>query len=279
VPTTFSQNIFINNGVNASKIRVVGEPIDTDFYMPVDISSLSSPSSSLSLSSSSLSPLIKYRNENKFIFLFVGKWESRKGVRILLRAFFTEFNDDDDVILTVVTSAYHSTSDFMGEIKKTLITESLSVSEKMLSKLIVISSVPQRSMPLLYSLANILVIPSHGEGWGRPHVESMSCGTPVIATYWSGPTEFLTVENGYPLNHNGLIPTPNWDGHNWANPDESHLRSLLRHAYENPDEVKEKGKVARNDMMKYSLANMGQIVHDEIERYDYYNYCYHYYHY
>ena len=28
-----------------------------------------------------------------------------------------------------------------------------------------------------------------GEGWGRPHVEAMACGLPVIATNWSGNTE------------------------------------------------------------------------------------------
>ena len=51
------------------------------------------------------------------------------------------------------------------------------------------------------------VIPSHGEGWGRPHVESMSCGVPVIATNWSGPTEYLNEENGYPLGiEEELIP-------------------------------------------------------------------------
>jgi glycosyltransferase involved in cell wall biosynthesis len=35
------------------------------------------------------------------------------------------------------------------------------------------------------------VIPSHGEGWGRPHLEAMSCGRPVLATNWSGPTAFM----------------------------------------------------------------------------------------
>jgi glycosyltransferase involved in cell wall biosynthesis len=45
-----------------------------------------------------------------------------------------------------------------------------------------------------------VVIPSRGEGWGRPHVEAMSMELPLIATYWSGPTEFMTENNSYPLN-------------------------------------------------------------------------------
>ena len=43
------------------------------------------------------------------------------------------------------------------------------------------------------------MIPSFGEGWGRPHVESLSCGTPVIATNWSGVTAYLNEGNGYPI--------------------------------------------------------------------------------
>jgi glycosyltransferase involved in cell wall biosynthesis len=30
-------------------------------------------------------------------------------------------------------------------------------------------------------------------------VEAMSCGTPVVATNWSGPLEYLNIDNGYPI--------------------------------------------------------------------------------
>jgi glycosyltransferase involved in cell wall biosynthesis len=37
-------------------------------------------------------------------------------------------------------------------------------------------------MPALYKAADALVIPSRGEGWGRPHCEAMAMRLPVIAT-------------------------------------------------------------------------------------------------
>ena len=40
------------------------------------------------------------------------------------------------------------------------------------------------------------VLPSRGEGWGRPHAEAMAMGLPVIATNWSGPTAFMSGETG-----------------------------------------------------------------------------------
>ena len=88
-------------------------------------------------------------------------------------------------------------------------------------------------MPRLYKAADAFVLPSRGEGWGRPHVEAMSMALPVIgrrvpalfrlhplttlsppclvnntATHWSGPSEFMTEANSYPLRHDSLEPVP-----------------------------------------------------------------------
>ena len=43
------------------------------------------------------------------IFLFVGKWEDRKGIKTLLKAYYTTFTRDDNVLLVLLTNAYHST--------------------------------------------------------------------------------------------------------------------------------------------------------------------------
>ena len=42
------------------------------------------------------------------IFLFVGKWEDRKGIKTLLKAYYTTFTRDDNVLLVLLTNAYHS---------------------------------------------------------------------------------------------------------------------------------------------------------------------------
>ena len=44
-----------------------------------------------------------------------------------------------------------------------------------------------------------LVVPTRGEGWGRPQMEAMSMGLPVISTNWSGLTAFLNDKTGYPI--------------------------------------------------------------------------------
>lgn len=137
-------------------------------------------------------------------------------------------------------------------------------------KIILLNDLSQYAMPRLYSIASALVQPSKGEGWGRPHVESMSCGTPVIATNWSGPSEFLTEYNAFPLKVKQLVSAESsgWTGHMWAEPSESHLRSLMRIVHENPDGiVQRKGLRAREDMVaQFSLQAMGKIIETELIR-------------
>lgn len=38
----------------------------------------------------------------------------------------------------------------------------------------------QRHMPHVYAAADAFVLPSRGEGWGRPHAEAMAMALPVI---------------------------------------------------------------------------------------------------
>lgn len=48
------------------------------------------------------------------------------------------------------------------------------------------------------------MLPTHGEGWGRPIMEAMASGLPVIVPYWSGLTDFVSPD--YAL----TIPVTEW---------------------------------------------------------------------
>ncbi|PSH02159.1 MAG: hypothetical protein BRC26_01980 [Nanohaloarchaea archaeon QH_8_44_6] len=43
------------------------------------------------------------------------------------------------------------------------------------------SDITDEKLVALYSNAEKLLFPSHGEGFGRPMLESLACGTPVVA--------------------------------------------------------------------------------------------------
>ena len=180
------------------------------------------------------------------------KWEERKGWRVLLRAYFAEFSAADNVVLYLKTNGYHGRPDFAEEIHE--LAESIGpVPAAGLARVVVLDRpVAAAQMPRLYRAADAFVLPSRGEGWGRPHVEAMAMGLPVIATNWSGSTAFLRDHNSYPLPIDGLVPitTGPFRGHRWAEPSVDHLRRLMRHVVVHPDEARARGRQARADMVR-----------------------------
>ena len=123
--------------------------------------------------------------------------------------------------------------------------------------------VPQADLAGLYKSVDAFVLPSRGEGWGRPIVEAMAMGLPVIATNWSGMTEYMTNENSYLIAVERLEEVVNgpFKGHRWALPCVKHLGELMRHVVTNRKEAQGKGRVARRDMeTKYSPEVVGRKV-------------------
>jgi glycosyltransferase involved in cell wall biosynthesis len=52
-------------------------------------------------------------------------------------------------------------------------------------------SVPQADLPVVYSAADVLGLPSHREGWPNVLLEAMACGTPVVAANVGGVPEMV----------------------------------------------------------------------------------------
>lgn len=132
--------------------------------------------------------------------------------------------------------------------------------------------VPQGLLPAVYAAADAFVLASRGEGWGRPHVEAMAMALPVIATGWSGPSEYLTEANGYPLRHSALEPLADgpFAGHRMAAPDAVHLRELLRRVAGDEAgrrEAAARGAQARRDMVAlYSPTAVASFVAHHVAR-------------
>jgi glycosyltransferase involved in cell wall biosynthesis len=247
VPSRFHREIFIEGGVKEDKVRVVHEPVDTVFYNPD--------------SSTDIFPLVG-RRDGDYIYLSVFKWEERKGWDVLLKAFLQEFTSADKVALYLLTNSYHSDSNFEEHIANTIVEGGFN--KDTIPRIVIIPpGIPHQAMPSLYRGIDALVQPSRGEGWGRPHAEAMAMGKPVIATNWSGNTEFMTEDNSFLLNIEGLVELTSgpFEGHRWAQPSVAHLRHLMRYLYTHPDEGIAKGKRAREDMINlYSEGAMGEKV-------------------
>ena len=256
VPTEFHRDAFAAAGVAAAKLVVVGEPVDTAFYDPSVHAPLPLPR--LTGTPAGVTP---------FRFLSVFKWEARKGWDALLSAFFAEFGADEPVELLLKTKPFHSSDDFEGLVEEWAAERELPASRPPLR--IVGSEYELSELPRLYAAADAFVLPSRGEGWGRPHVEAMAMGLPVIATNWSGPTAFLDETVGYPLEYT-LQPVPdelNLPGHHWAEPSVAHLRALMRRLVSHPDEARGARRAARERMVsRYRPEALAIDIEAELRR-------------
>ncbi|XBH69456.1 uncharacterized protein [Aegilops tauschii subsp. strangulata] len=270
VPTDFHVSTFVKSGVDPSKVVKVVQAVDVTFFDPAKHVAFPLP-----IGFSVMAPDDSTRNTDSskgkgFVFLSVFKWEQRKGWDVLLTAFLQEFSGADDVVLYLLTNAYHSDTDFGGKVHRFV--NNSSIEEPVLGWAevrVVDEHVPQSDLPRLYKAADAFVLPSRGEGWGRPVVEAMAMELPVIVTNWSGPTEYLTQENGYPLDVDRLTEVTEgpFKGHFCAEPSVDHLRALMRRVFGDQEEARRKGRKAREDMVeRFSPEVVARIVADQIQQ-------------
>ena len=102
-----------------------------------------------------------------------------------------------------------------------------------------------------------------------PILEAMACGLPVIATPWSGPSEFLHEDVGYPIAVKGLVPAdakcPYYEGFRWADPDVDDLVARFRHVFTHREEARAKGvRAAEEAAAKWTWAHTAARVDERL---------------
>jgi len=251
VPSRFNKETFAKYGVDNKKIFVVPGSIDTEVFDPDSVEPLDLP------------------NKASFNFLSIFEWTNRKGWDILLRAYFESFSINDDICLylrTYLLSNYDL--DTKTEIQKKIddLIKRFNYKKENLPRLeLLTNQLPFKQMVQLYKSVDAFVLSSRGEGWGRPYMEAMAFGLPVIGTNWSGNTEFMNKDNSYLLDINRLVTIrdneiQSYLGHQWAEPSKDQLISLFREIFSNPQKAKDLGTRAKKEVTeKFSLEAVAQI--------------------
>jgi hypothetical protein len=110
-------------------------------------------------------------------------------------------------------------------------------------------------LPRLYASADAFVLPSRGEGWGRPYMEAMAMGVPTIGSRWSGNLDFMHDGNSW-LVDGDVVPVPEtaqghsnlYGGHSWFEPSQESLVAALREVYARRDG--ERAAAARAELVE-----------------------------
>ncbi|RPK20003.1 glycosyltransferase family 4 protein [Paenibacillus xylanexedens] len=261
IPTTQNKDALSDSGV-ISPIYVVPHGADVNTYSP----------------DNTVLPLANV--QNSFNFLSVFQWQHRKAPEILLRAFWEEFTDKDNVSLVLKTYWGHNVS---KEESRIIIKQIAGYKEHLgfsntAPVYVSTSMFDDDDLKGLYVLGDVFVLPTRGEGVGLPYIESLSSGVPVIATAWGGSMDFLTNENSFLVDYDlvstdygvekGISPhfnnlfTPDMK---WAEPNLESLKKEMRKAYENPQLVEAKGKAGRQQMEQMTWDKSGEILKEVIE--------------
>lgn len=238
VPSEFNRRTFAAAGVSEKKLRVLPEGVDTQRFRP------------------GLEPF-PLPQRRGFNFLSVFEWIQRKGPDILLRAYLSEFKADEDVSLILKAYGRPDPSVEMLPRLAYFVERVMGLRLEDTPPIIVLAPgfMPGADIPRLYATADAFVLPTRGEGWGRPYMEALACEVPVIATRWSGQMDFLHEDIGYLLDAE-IVPVP-WDidvelsaGHRCAEPSVDQLRQLMRHVFTHREEAQRLARRGRAEMVE-----------------------------
>jgi glycosyltransferase involved in cell wall biosynthesis len=254
VPCHYNIETFASSGVLPQKLRVVPGGVDSSVFHPA-------------------APPLEPKQKD-FVFLSVFGWFDHKGWDLLLTAYCTEFRPEEDVMLEIKTLDYMRRPTPPEKQIGNFI-DSLRIPGGSIPELRIINSnLASSQMPGLYTGCDAFVLPSRGEAWGRPYLEAMACGLPVIGSRWSGNLEFMNDENSYLIDIEGLedvrdnVDMQLYLGHKWARPSLEHLRHLMRHVFEHRQEARAKGIRARQDVcQKWTWGHAANIAVRELAKY------------
>ncbi len=157
-----------------NKIKVIPPGVDLSLFQPVD---MSEARASLGINASK-------------VLLFVGRLDPLKGVDILLHA-FSMLSKERDLHLVIVGG---NVVEHDEETRLKALTRELGIASRVDFR----EPVDHDMLHLLYSTANVTVVPSYHESFGLVAVESLACGTPVVASNRGGLSTTITDgENGF----------------------------------------------------------------------------------
>ncbi|MBM2814872.1 MAG: hypothetical protein HW421_1634 [Ignavibacteria bacterium] len=227
-PSNFSRNSFVNSGLDFNKVQVIPNGVAPELF---------SPSGS------------KYHlATNKSLkILFVGGTIFRKGIDLLLQAYTTAFNSEDDICLIIKDMG--GDSFYKGQTAKSNI-ESIKRDARSPEIIYIEEYFNEEEMAELYRACDVFVCPYRGEGFSLPTIEAMACGLPVIVTEGGATDDFVDEEVGWllPSSHisvGNMIDGKPLTGETFLlEPDKNYLIELFKELYNNPSEIFLKGTAA-----------------------------------
>lgn len=199
-------------GVESGKIVVYTNWENSDFFTPIDKKKAKE----------------KVRFSNQFVVSFFGRLVEEKGIKPLLEAI--------KLCNKEITFAIYGEGPLLGLVQE---------ASQHAKNIIYMKTIPPDQLPLHYSAADIVVMPSlHEEGFGRVAAGALFCGTPVIASNKGALPEVVNEKVGKIIK-----------------PTVVNIKNTIKYFYDNPKELLRCSRNAREYALnKFSSKNADIIV-------------------
>ncbi len=175
------------------------------------------------------------------VFLYSFDWQQRKGIDVLLDAWARAFGpgcqkryEGPTLLLHVGSSRQWNGKGMDYDEAVSAILNAVGYDRNDVSPVVVSDTLlTSVDMARLMARADIYISSSRGEGWGRPMMEAIACGLPVIAPAWGGYLDFLDESNAILTNINAVVPIgsevdiPTFAGQRWAEPSPDGLAEAM----------------------------------------------------
>ena len=204
-----------------------------------------------------------------FVFFSVLEWQERKCPLGVIRAFLEAFGDEPDIVLVI--KAWFRDGGLLTRAGRAALGVLQRCTQYGSRPRIIIETDmwPEHLMRALFKRGNCYVSLHRGEGWGYPLFNAACNGTPVIATAYSGPLDYLDAEHHNLVRYQLAPVTQKYGYFNedmlWADPDVSHAARLMRYVYEHRQESLRRAEIAAGVMRdNFSVAAVGRAAADRL---------------
>ncbi len=165
-----------------------------------------------------------------FRFLNIGSAFPRKGLDVLLKAYFAGFDGSSDVSLILKTfpNPHNEVATLLSHLRAS---HPHAPDVRWIDR-----DLDDSDIQGLYNLASCYVHPARGEGFGLPVAEAMAAQIPVISIEYSGLADFVSDETAITIPYRLEQATSHFDlaGSTWAEPDQEHLALEMRRLVDDP---------------------------------------------
>ena len=117
----------------------------------------------------------------------------------------------------------------------------------------------------MLAAADVYVSLHRSEGFGYTLAEAMALGKPVVGTPWSGPADYMTAANSYPVGFELVELADDYGpyavGQMWADPNIDDAAAALKQIHTHPAEAAQRGERASADILsRYSPPAVAPVV-------------------